>query len=227
MFKPFSFLEPLFPCITRERQARELAIQAQTSIRKLSDLLPEGSEVSNLPEGSETPDTDLLSILNSTCLLLDRLVERGDKSPTDIQAETSSTLKTSEPEAPPQPGDIAPPPPPEPEFSKTVKDLIQLRDWVLMAKTGGTGASAEVIESLDDKLAEILDKEGVTSLEETGSLFDYERQQIVSIEVTDDPNKSDRVCSTVRPGYLFQDRIIRPQEVILYSFDNSTESEPE
>ncbi|MBD2483942.1 nucleotide exchange factor GrpE [Planktothrix sp. FACHB-1365] len=215
MFNPFAFLAPLFPCITRERQIRELAIQAQTSARKLSGLRPEDSEDS---------DADFLSILNSTCWLLERLVERSDFSPADSQAETSTVLKTSESEVPPQPAVIASsnsPATPEPEFSEMAKDLIQLRDWVLMAKTGGTGASAEVIESFYEKLGEILAKEGVTALEESDCLYDYERQQVVSIQVTDDPNKSDWVCNTVRPGYLFQERLIRPQEVVIYTFDNS------
>lgn len=212
MFNPFAFLEPLFPCIGRERQVQELAVQAQLNIRKLSGLPL---------EDSETPSTDFLSILKSNCLLLERLVERDDLLLRENQADTSSIINTS---MQTQPSTLASPiltVDPDPELSETAKDLIQLRDWVLMAKTVGTGASAEVIESFYEKLGEILGKEGVTALEETGSSYDYERQQIVSIEVTDDPNKTDLVCSTVRPGYLFQEQLIRTQEVIIYTFDNS------
>lgn len=219
MFNPFAFLELLFPCISRERQVQQLAVQVQTSVRKLSGLPA---------ENSEDPSADFLSILKSTCLLLEGLVERDDLSLRDSQAETSSIINTSNPEVQSQPSAIASPTPPvapEPELSETAKDLIQLRDWVLMAKTGGTGASTEVIESFYEKLGEILGKEGVAALEETGSSYDYERQQIVSIEVTDDLNKSDLVCSTVRPGYLFEDRLIRAQEVILYTFNNSMPSD--
>jgi molecular chaperone GrpE (heat shock protein) len=65
-------------------------------------------------------------------------------------------------------------------------------------------------------IRKVLEKEGVTSLEENDK-FDYERQQIVSTKVTDDPQKNDIVAETVRPGYIFNGSIIRPQEVIIYT----------
>ena len=51
----------------------------------------------------------------------------------------------------------------------------------------------------------------------------YERQQVIATQVTSDPAQDDCICDTVRLGYLFQGRLIRPQETIVYCFQSEDE----
>ena len=81
-----------------------------------------------------------------------------------------------------------------------------------------------MLQVLYKKLGKILEKEGITSLEETG-VCNYERHQVVSTQETDDPNQDELIYETVRPGYLFQGSLIRPQEVIVYNYENSVYNE--
>jgi molecular chaperone GrpE (heat shock protein) len=69
-------------------------------------------------------------------------------------------------------------------------------------------------------LGKVLEKEGVTPFEDVGS-FDCERQQVVDTRPTDDPEQDNLVCATVRPGYRFREQLVRPQEVVVYTFDGS------
>jgi molecular chaperone GrpE (heat shock protein) len=97
-----------------------------------------------------------------------------------------------------------------------------LRDWVLLAKSGESDnqASPKVLDAIYKQLGKILEKEGITPLEETGS-FNYERQQVISTEATDDPEKDDLICDTIRLGYLFKGILFRPQEVIVYKLNGA------
>ena len=104
-----------------------------------------------------------------------------------------------------------------PELSTIARELIKLRDWILLAQQNQPEEETEVLSAIDCELKKNLQQEGVISIEETG-LFDCERQKIIATKITNDAEKSDRVCNTVRSGYLFNDRLIRPQEAIVYLF---------
>jgi molecular chaperone GrpE (heat shock protein) len=105
----------------------------------------------------------------------------------------------------------------KPELSLTAKELMKLSDWVLLAKADGTAVRPKVLEEIYRQLTAILAKENVTLLLETNGPCDYERQMVVGTQPTDDPSLNDCVHSTVRPGYLFHQQLIRPQEVIIYT----------
>jgi GrpE len=218
MFNNFKeSLENFIPPLREKRAAEELAYQAESAVRKLSGLPPANSD-----------DKDLIPILKSICSLLERLpdrVEQIDRSepPSAEPNQTITTPSTTE--------EIQPPlePPPAPEIvretpvakpSATANELIRLRDWVLLAKTGSEEekASPQSLEAIYKQLGRILTKEGITAVEETGN-FNDERQQAVSTQVTDCQEKDDLVCDTVRPGYLFNGNLIRPQEVVVYTYE--------
>lgn len=220
------YLSDFLKWITRERRhAQELALQAEATVRELSGLSP--------PPPYKAPD-DIISVLKSTCLQLERLVSL-DASSTSPQTSTSLMAETTAAEPPPEPTAVSSPPkqaeiplpskqalvspPPnqahEPDLSVTAKELIKLRDWILLAKSSETGVAPEVIEELYRKVGQILEKEDVIELSERGP-YDYNRQQVVDTRPTDDPEQNDMVYATVRPGYLFHGKLIRPQEVIIY-----------
>lgn len=208
----FTILENLLPWNRELQKAEELALQAEARVRQLNGLSAGDREV-----------RDLVVILQSTCLLLERLVERPEliappKPTFQDQVQPTPTPVASQPK-------VEPPPitkvEPEPEVSATAKELIKLRDWVLLAKSGEKASSPEVLSAIYTKLGQILEQEGVTAIEDAGP-FNYERQQVVSTQATDDPEKVDCICDTVRPGYQFHGKLIRPQEAIVYTYEQST-----
>jgi hypothetical protein len=205
-------LENLIPLLKEKRQAEQLALQAEMIVRELSGLPSVNSD-----------DRDIISVLNSIGLLLKRFQERPELlNPKEIPiTQPHEVIKTEEvkppPESPPVSQIVRETPDEKP--SATAEELIRLRDWVLLANSGEgkdeEKASPKVLDAIYKQLGKILQKEGITALEETGS-FNYERHQVVSTQPTDDPQKEDLICDTVRPGYFSHDSLIRPQEVIVY-----------
>jgi molecular chaperone GrpE (heat shock protein) len=103
--------------------------------------------------------------------------------------------------------------------SATATALMKLSDWVLLAKTGEAVIKPTILEEIYHQLTSILAKEGITLLEADG-LCDYEQQMVVGTQTTDDPARTDHVCSTLRPGFLFHGRLLRPQEIIVYTLES-------
>ncbi|MFK0733025.1 MAG: nucleotide exchange factor GrpE [Gloeotrichia echinulata GP01] len=207
--------------VKEQQQVQNIVVKIEDRARQLSGLTSTATQ--SYP--------DLISRLKHIYLLLDRLVENSEiqKVSLNVVADTIASQSEAEAEAKLEieekvsnneqttPTFNTPPKIiPEPKLSKTAKELIELRDWVLLAKTGNNTPSPAMLDVLYQQLGKVLEKEGVTSLQENDK-FDYERQQIVSTKVTDDPEKNDIVAETVRPGYIFNGSIIRPQEVIIYT----------
>jgi GrpE len=211
----------LFPeKVQAQQQVQEIVVKIENRVRQLSNLPPAPDRHQDSPHG-------LLTRLNHIDLLTERLLENREihevcEDIEDIVAVRSTVKPLSEIEqlVPNEPTIPTFPTPPEillePSLSKTAKELIDLRDWVLLAKTGNNTPSPEVLDILYQRLGKILEREDVTVLEEHDR-FNYERQQIVSTKVTDDPEKNDTIAETIRPGYLFKNTIVRPQEVIIYT----------
>lgn len=201
----------LYPELKEYKQAGNLALKLETRIRNLNEL----------PVSDQNSPISLVDILKTAILLLDRFIEVREHQKNSQQLTNPPSPTTQQPQIIPQQKQenmkISLEIPAEPKLSETAKELIKLRDSVLLAKTGNNTANSEILEVIYEDLGRILEKEGVTTLEETGK-FDYEQQQVVSTQLTDDPEKDEMVCETVRPGYLFAGNILRPQEVIIYTF---------
>ena len=100
-------------------------------------------------------------------------------------------------------------------ISTTVRELIQLSDWILLANAGKIPVQPGVLDEIYRRLMEILAREGLTLLNADGPC-DYERQMIVGTQLTSDSALDGHVQCTIRPGYLFHQQLFRPQEVIVY-----------
>lgn len=226
----------LFFWLRNGKEAQTLALRAETI----------ASQINALPVPDAEPQRDIVSVLSSTCALLERFSEQQAQQELAQPAIIQPSSQNSTPPPPetteatsvaPESAKIAPPPettsavpelaePPvlseaiaasstKTVLSPTAQDLIKLSDWILLAKTAKTAVKPEVLGEIYRQLIKALAKEGVTLLDETG-LCDYSRQAIVGTQVTDDPAQNDHIYSTVRPGYLFREQVIRPQEVIVY-----------
>lgn len=216
-----------------KREAEKLALRIESYACQLNGLPTVDSNYRSL-----------ITILNSVCGLLESLSEQHKmiddqkvQFHTQLESQslspeietTTKPLLTEEvkaqviQEAPPQ--IIESETPPE-KPSTTAQELIRLRDWVLLAnsRAGEDKANSQVLAAIYKQLGKILQKEGITTIEDTGK-FDYERHQAVSTQTTDDQQKEDLIYDTVRPGYLFHDQLIRPQEVIVYTYEDSLAEE--
>jgi hypothetical protein len=198
--------EKLVPLFKEKKEAEELALRAEIAVRELSGLPP-----------VDLDERDAIAILKSICLLLERfqtypkLLNRQevDLDPVEIHHSIDSqpVCDTSK-----EIFDLKP--------STTAQELIKLRDWVLLANSSEIreNVSNKVLDAIYERLGSILENEGVASLHEIGK-FDYEIHKIVSTRSTEDPEEDDLICDVVRPGYLFNGLLIRPQEVIVYSYE--------
>ncbi|MGB6297372.1 MAG: nucleotide exchange factor GrpE [Rivularia sp. (in: cyanobacteria)] len=196
------------------KRAAYFAVKIESRIRYLNGL--------SVPE--KQSKIDLVNILKSSILLLDRFIEvmehRNKLNPANeidnlvveqpeiINLEDKADIK------------ILPEIPEEPKLSETAKELIKLRDSVMLANTGDKIPNSDVLEVLYQRLGKVLEKEGVDTLDKVGK-FDVERQEVVSTKETDDPELDEVVSETVRPGYLFAGNLFRSQQVIIYRFKES------
>lgn len=104
-------------------------------------------------------------------------------------------------------------------ITATAQDLIELSDWILLAKSVRTTVQPEVLDEIYLRLTKVLVKFEITVFDEGGPC-DYEFQMVKGTRVTSDPTLDDHVYSTVRPGYFFRGELLRPQEVIVYVNEN-------
>jgi molecular chaperone GrpE (heat shock protein) len=161
----------------------------------------------------DTRERDALSIMASLNGLLRNLLERQNAAKQKVQREPEPVRR---PAPMPIQKQVQPQGP-----SNRAKELIELRDRLLLAKPkeGRMVISAEVLDLFYQDVGELLAHEGITSLEETGGLYNQERQLIVDMQVTHNSAQDNVVCKTENPGYLFQGRLLRPQEVVIYKFE--------
>lgn len=180
-------------------QAYQLASAVETHVRTLNSLplLP----FNGLPH-------DLIRVLQTLCSLLERLASQRTLPPVQPPAPAPAVLAPSRATEPP-----------ESELSEAAREVIRVRDWVLQARAGGSVVSPEVLEEILRQLLVVLEMEQVTALEETGA-YNPKRQRVVDTQVTQNPAQQGQICSTVRPGYLFREKLLRPQEVILYMLES-------
>ena len=197
-------------------ELRALAAQVEREARSLNGLRPQDGH----------GDDDLRDVLRTASLLLSRVARphegaevpqpAADEQPAEPPAAAelpaspaADTLET----APPQRATSA-----EREPSRTVEELIAVRDMALVAGDGDDAAAKAALAALDRKLGRILEGEGVRILDGDGA-FDYRYQEVLDFRLTSDPEQDEAVCATVRPGYAIGERIIRPQQVVVYRLE--------
>lgn len=95
------------------------------------------------------------------------------------------------------------------------RDSIVLRDG--LASNGEQVDGNKLLTSLLKETARILEKNGVKPLEEKGD-FDSSIQIVTDVVDTDKKELHDTVSHVFRAGYVFGNKMIRPQEVILYRY---------
>lgn len=102
-----------------------------------------------------------------------------------------------------------------------IQGIIAMRDKLLLQKSWAEDVGTEdenvikVIEGQLKETAKCLRSAGVEILD-SGEVFDSRYQTVVETRTAETPEQVDRIAETFRPGYCFQNEILRPQEVVLY-----------
>ncbi len=102
-----------------------------------------------------------------------------------------------------------------------IQDLIALRDKLLLRKSWLEDQAPEeenaqkVVISQLRETARCLTNLGVEILDAAGA-FDNRYQTVVETRPADNAELAGQIAETFRPGYRFQDEVLRPQEVILF-----------
>jgi len=101
-----------------------------------------------------------------------------------------------------------------------VREVIRLADGLL--DLTGNGASPDqqqastVLRWVEARTKSLLAACEVVRIEEAGS-FDPSRHQAVASRAAPRPELSHQIADTVRPGYAWHGRLLRPQQVVVYA----------
>jgi molecular chaperone GrpE len=91
---------------------------------------------------------------------------------------------------------------------------------VLVASTGEEQPPRQVLSAVYQRLGKVLAREGLTPLEKDGP-YDESCQEVVATQATDEADRHHVVAETVRPGYLLNGGVLRPQQVVVYVFEGA------
>ena len=74
---------------------------------------------------------------------------------------------------------------------------------------------SSTIESISTELIEILEKRDVKIIRSSSSTFDPKIQKAIDVHNTNDEDMKNKVIKIIRKGFMYRDRILRPEEVII------------
>jgi len=100
-----------------------------------------------------------------------------------------------------------------------LSDLIALHDDLLQlaaARIAADPSTARTFEGLASSIKEILARQGVVTLELSSTSFDGKRQRAIRTIATDDQALIGCVAERIREGFVYDDRVVRPEHVALY-----------
>ena len=102
------------------------------------------------------------------------------------------------------------------------KSLVILHDDAQkMAESMPDDEGREKFNMLREMLLELLYRNDVEVMDERPERFDRDRQKAIRREFTDDPARDYMVKEVVREGFMWADRILRPQEVVVLRYDEN------
>jgi hypothetical protein len=140
-------------------------------------------------------------------LALDRLMS---ESVDDASARAEDVTETADV---PTPGHAAA----DDEPSPTAAALMHLVDRVGAAASGRENPDP-LISWLNRQLVAVLAGEGVTLIDDDGR-FDPTRHEVVDTRTAERADQSDCISATVRPGFVSGRRVLRPQQVVLWQWE--------
>jgi|GEM_PF-3878800 len=200
----------MFRRLRRGNESRRLAFRIERLARELAGAPP--------PTDSRA---DPLAVLEAAHATLEGLVQARRAITAPAQPQQMVRLPAS-PTPAPAPRPAAPRTPRSDDAQggpSAAWSVIRLRDQLAVALRDGRGVGQDVVEMLYRELGALLLLDHVTPLEEEG-MFNPKFQEAVEVRPTRDPAQVDRVCHTVRAGYRSGAEVLRPQQVVIYAYEN-------
>lgn len=101
-----------------------------------------------------------------------------------------------------------------------VRDNLAMKEEMLKEEDNYTETKAwKLIQSLYRETESVLSRQGITIIRKDGA-FDSQLHSVSDTIPTEKEELHDTVAQTFRDGYRTAEKLIRPQEVILYSYKN-------
>jgi molecular chaperone GrpE (heat shock protein) len=110
-----------------------------------------------------------------------------------------------------------------------IVDLISLHDDLAdladaWRASGNDGA--KTLDSFAATVEEVLARQNVTSFRLGEPTLDTRRQRVIRTTTTDDADVVGSVAASVRPGFMCEDRVVRPEHVLVYVASAAVASPP-
>ena len=115
-----------------------------------------------------------------------------------------------------------------------VTDVIKVIDDIRKFKNhyeGGQSSEEAVsnlltfLDSVASDLEDLFSWQGVTPFTCDSPVFETSRQRVIKKLETDDPAKDKTVAESLRPGYEWDGKVIRPEMVAVYVYTNTSNEE--
>lgn len=93
--------------------------------------------------------------------------------------------------------------------------IENVRQEMKQAQGSNTIDFPELLKTLSEEITEILYRHGTDVINSASATFDPMLQQAIAAQPTTDEAENNTIAQVVRRGFKYQDRIIRPEEVIV------------
>lgn len=104
-------------------------------------------------------------------------------------------------------GSTGPPPP--------ATELMEIADRLAALTSAGRGLDPAAADWLTDRFTGVLARCEIAVVDDTGPV-DPARHEVVGVRPAPDDERADHIAETVRRGYEWRGRILRPQQVIAF-----------
>jgi molecular chaperone GrpE (heat shock protein) len=99
--------------------------------------------------------------------------------------------------------------------SEIIRLADQLPDLLRDGAIAGSGQADDTVRWLDQRVQALLASCDVVRVEDAGSL-DFSRHEVTGTRPAPDTSAVNHIAATIRPGYSWHGRMLRPQQVIAY-----------
>ena len=107
-------------------------------------------------------------------------------------------------------------------FKPLYLDLILLFDRLDRCRVDNAAVSGEELYNflltLKEELLEVLYRQGIELVSSDGNSFDATKQRAIATETTTVKAENNQLAEIVRRGFRYQNRLLRPEEVIVKKF---------
>ncbi len=99
-------------------------------------------------------------------------------------------------------------------------DLILLYDRIDLLKSENN-----ILNTISDELLEILSKQNIEIIDVENNIFDLSLQKVVDTQIVKEEEFDSKVIQVIRDGFIYEDKILRVQEVVIGKYIASEEED--